>query len=81
MQTPYTAITAEQLQEFMPVEGTWESNIPSSDDRDVFEIQSEIEESIRKATGLPVKVELFRTNGHAILDECPDCGKFLATRK
>ena len=79
--TTHTKITAEQLVDFSPIEGTWDSNIPSSDERDYTTIQNEISESIKTATGYAVKVELFQTTGRAIQDECPSEGSFLATRK
>lgn len=79
--TTHSKVTAEQVEGFEPVEGTWDSNIPSSDDRDYSTIQDEVAASIKAATGFEVKVELFRSNGHAIHDEMPGEGNFLATRK
>ena len=79
--TTHTKVTAEQLKDFSPVEGTWDSNIPSSDDRLASVVEQEIEDSILEQTGIDTKVQLFRSNGLSFHDECPDCGSFIATRK
>ena len=79
--TTHTKITKGQIKDFSPVEGTWDSTVRSSEDRDIGSIQEDIEASIERQTGLKVTVQLFHTNGHQINNECPDCGSFIATRR
>lgn len=69
---------ANELVGFMPVEGQWSVD-GTSDERDYNEIVEAIEAHF--AGQFPVKVELFQSNGHAINDDLPACGSFLATRK
>lgn len=69
---------ANELASFVPVEGQWSVD-GTSDERDYNEVVEAIE--ARFAGQFPVKVELFQSNGHAINDDLPACGSFLATRK
>lgn len=68
------------LASFEPVEGKYDLNLPSFDSGEIGlgEIADAIESELSAKHGFPVKVELFQSNGHAITDETPSAGNFLA---
>lgn len=69
---------ANELFDFIPVEGQWSVD-GTSEERDYNEVVEAI--AAHFAGQFEVKVELFQLNGHAINDDLPACGSFLATRK
>lgn len=69
----FTEATTE-LRNFVPVEGTWETQHES-----YFDAQTDLEAAIEKEVGFPVVVQLFQSNGHAIVDEA-NAGNMLVTR-
>lgn len=64
---------------FEPVSGTWSVDAVS-DDVDVYSVADDIADELSKQAGFRVAVELFRENGHAILDPV-NHGQLLAVRK
>ena len=76
--TVWNIKNANELASFAPVEGQWSVD-GTSDERDYNEVLEAVEAHFQDR--FPVKVELFQSNGHAINDDLPACGSFLATRK
>lgn len=71
------------LASFEPVAGNYDLNLPSFDAGELSpcDIEEAIAADLAAKHGFAVKVEIFRSNGHAITDETPSAGSFLATRK
>lgn len=68
---------------FEPVSGIYDLNKPSLEMADVSptDVEESIAAELSEKHGFDIKVEIFRSNGHAITDETPSAGNFLATRK
>ena len=68
---------------FEPVEGRYDLNKISSEMEEITpgQIEESIAAELAAKHGFGIKVEIFRSNGHAITDETPSAGTFLATRK
>jgi hypothetical protein len=81
MKTQITLKNETKLNSFAPVEGTWEINSTPGEDRDQYAAADEIAAALEAKHGFAVKVEIFREDGRAIVDECPLGGRLLATRK
>lgn len=84
MQTNITITDkATNLASFEPVAGNYDLNKLSAEMEDITpgDIEEAIAAELAAKHGFAVKVEIFRSNGHAITDETPSAGSFLATRK
>lgn len=67
---------------FEPVSGIYDLNKLSREMEEITpgQIEEAIAAELSAKHGFAVKVAIFRSNGHAITDETPSAGSFLATR-
>lgn len=67
-----------KIEAFQPVNGTWWVQDCAEPDR--YQVADEIATAIKNTYGFPVEITLYRTDGRAFFDECPDEGTMLVTR-